>query len=66
MTCAFFSDNMAGASEAVFKAMMEAAQGDAMPYGGDDGTAQVTRMLSDFLNAMWMFFWYRLERRRTC
>lgn len=47
MKVAFTSDNIAGASESVFKAMLEAAQGDAMPYGNDDGTAQVTRMLSE-------------------
>jgi threonine aldolase len=47
MKVAFTSDNIAGASDSVFKAMMEAAQGDAMPYGNDDGTAQVTHMLSE-------------------
>lgn len=47
MKVAFTSDNIAGASESVFQAMMEASQGDAMPYGNDDSTAQVTRMLSD-------------------
>ncbi|MBR7889240.1 low specificity L-threonine aldolase [Marinomonas sp. A79] len=47
MKVAFTSDNIAGASDAVFHAMMEAAQGDAMPYGHDDGTAQVTAMLAE-------------------
>lgn len=50
MKVAFTSDNIAGASDVVFKAMMEAAQGDAMPYGNDDGTAQVTRMLSELFD----------------
>lgn len=47
MKVAFTSDNIAGASDAVFHAMMEAAQGDAMPYGHDEGTEQVTHMLSE-------------------
>ena len=46
MKVTFTSDNTAGASESVFQAMMEAAQGDAMPYGNDEITAEVTEMLS--------------------
>lgn len=46
MKVAFTSDNIAGASESVLQAMMEASQGDAMPYGNDDMTAEVTAMLS--------------------
>ncbi len=46
MKVAFTSDNIAGASESVLQAMMEATQGDAMPYGNDDMTAEVTAMLS--------------------
>jgi threonine aldolase len=47
MKAAFTSDNIAGASASVFNAMMEAEQGDSMPYGNDDTTAEVTTMLSD-------------------
>ncbi|MBJ7538793.1 threonine aldolase family protein [Marinomonas transparens] len=47
MKVAFTSDNIAGASESVWQAMMEASQGDAMPYGSDEYTTQVTRMLSE-------------------
>ena len=46
MKVAFTSDNIAGASDSVWQAMMEASQGDAMPYGNDDTTAEVTTMLS--------------------
>lgn len=46
MKVAFTSDNIAGASESVLQAMMEASQGDVMPYGNDDMTAEVTAMLS--------------------
>lgn len=48
MKVAFTSDNIAGASEPVLQAMMAAFEGDAMPYGNDDSTEQVTRMLSAF------------------
>ena len=48
MKVAFTSDNIAGASESVVQAMVEASKGDAMPYGNDEGTAKVTQMLSDF------------------
>jgi threonine aldolase len=48
MKVAFTSDNIAGASDSVWQAMMEASQGDAMPYGNDDLTAEVTGMLSAF------------------
>ena len=47
MKVAFTSDNIAGASDSVFNAMMDASQGDAMPYGNDDMTAEVTIMLSE-------------------
>jgi len=47
MKVAFTSDNIAGASESVFQAMIEASQGDAMPYGNDESTALVTRRLSE-------------------
>ncbi len=46
MKVAFTSDNIAGASDSVWQAMMEASHGDAMPYGSDDTTAEVTTMLS--------------------
>lgn len=47
MKVAFTSDNIAGASDSVFNAMMDASQGDAMPYGNDDMTTEVTSMLSE-------------------
>ncbi|ETI61969.1 threonine aldolase family protein [Marinomonas profundimaris] len=47
MKVAFTSDNIAGASDSVFNAMMDASQGDAMPYGNDDMTAEVTSILSE-------------------
>lgn len=47
MKVAFTSDNIAGASDSVFNAMMDASQGDVMPYGNDDMTTEVTSMLSE-------------------
>ncbi|MEO9274922.1 low specificity L-threonine aldolase [Marinomonas sp. 5E14-1] len=44
---AFTSDNIAGASDSVIAAIMAANQGDTMPYGNDDYTAQVTRMFTE-------------------
>ncbi|REG83161.1 threonine aldolase family protein [Marinomonas pollencensis] len=48
MKVAFTSDNIAGASDSVLQAMMDASQGDAIPYGNDELTAEVTGMLSAF------------------
>ncbi|ADZ89614.1 threonine aldolase family protein [Marinomonas mediterranea] len=47
MNVAFTSDNIAGASDSVLAAIVKAAQGNAMPYGNDEGTVQVTNMLAD-------------------
>ncbi len=47
MKVAFTSDNIAGASDSVMAAIMAANQGDTMPYGNDDYTAQVTRMFAE-------------------
>lgn len=47
MKIALTSDNIAGASDSVLHAMMEASKGDVMPYGNDESTAQVTAMLSE-------------------
>ncbi|MEL0622441.1 low specificity L-threonine aldolase [Marinomonas arenicola] len=47
MKIALTSDNIAGASDSVLEAMMAASKGDAMPYGNDETTAEVTIMLSE-------------------
>ncbi|MGB3385301.1 MAG: beta-eliminating lyase-related protein, partial [Marinomonas sp.] len=47
MKIALTSDNIAGASDSVLEAMMAASKGDAMPYGNDETTAEVTKMLSE-------------------
>lgn len=44
MKVAFTSDNIAGASDSVMEAIIAANQGDTMPYGNDDYSAEVTRM----------------------
>ncbi|OZG72774.1 low specificity L-threonine aldolase [Hahella sp. CCB-MM4] len=48
MKISLCSDNIAGASEAVIEAMVQAARMEAMPYGNDDQTRQVERMMSEF------------------
>ena len=47
MKLALTSDNIAGACEAVVAEMIKAAQGEAMPYGGDPLTEQVTKMFAE-------------------
>ncbi len=47
----FGSDNHAGAHPAVLRAMMAANSGDAVPYGADDWTEQVTARLRETFRA---------------
>ena len=47
----FGSDNHAGAHPAVLRAMMDANSGDAVAYGADDWTAQVTARLRETFRA---------------
>jgi threonine aldolase len=47
MKVAFTSDNIAGASDSVMAAIIAANQGDTMPYGNDNYTAQVTSMFAE-------------------
>ncbi|KAF5012327.1 hypothetical protein FDECE_1554 [Fusarium decemcellulare] len=44
---AFMSDNTAGASPEVVKAIVAAASGHALPYGNDDSTTRVRRRLDE-------------------
>jgi threonine aldolase len=51
----FGSDNHAGAHPAVLQAIMEANAGDAIPYGADELTSQVTARLREIFRADGVF-----------